>query len=133
METNFQIKVQTEDIDNELRNYLYTKLRHIATEKAKELVDEKFDEFLSKRVEDYLNDMYKKDSWSFRSQLDDAVKIQIEKNTPDAMEIFNEMRKIIVDSIHGFDIEYLVRKVLKEEIEAVALDTIKEKVINALK
>lgn len=133
METNFRISVATKDIDKELREYLCTKLSYIATKEAKKLVDEKFHELVSGKISNHFDELVKGKSRAFNNQVEKVVTEAIKNQTPSYSEIRKLVKEEIDERLSGINIQLLIKNILKEEIEKMALDTIKEKVIEALK
>ena len=132
METKLTLKLNDEGLDKELREWVSTKLRHIAKGNVEVLIDDKYRNIITKEIEKEL----KKQSYPY-SKIESMVKKFVENKVNLFLfddyreEIRNSVKQMVKEEVEKCfaetNFDELIDKSIKENIESEAYKAAKEK------
>lgn len=127
MKTQFVINVEAKDIDKELKEYISTKLRHIAQSEVDKLIDENLDGNLKKRIDNIVEKYNYFDSYALKEKIREESSQMIT-----TLKIRDCIRECIKERIEQMDLSPLIEGILRSEIRSNTYAAIREKVFQTL-
>ena len=129
MKTKFNIQVEPNDIDEELKTYITTKLRHVAEGITETAVKEYLDKIVKERVEKVVERSGVFDSYRFKQNVELEVKKQFDHHD---MTLKKFVRECFEEIIKEMDLTAIIEHAVENRVKFETSVCIREKVFNAI-